>query len=163
MNIRHASISDLDMMLSILSHAREFMKANGNPDQWGDTWPSEEIIRQDIEKGNAYVVVEDNKIIATFALIFGVDPTYLEIRDGSWISDKPYMTIHRLASSMEYKGVFTFIIDDLKKYNTNIRIDTHKDNIPMIRQIEKNGFIYCGVISPIEGGKRVAYEKISIN
>ena len=41
-----------------------------------------------------------------------------------------------------------------------MRIDTHSCNESMIRAILKNGFKYCGIISPVEGGLRNAYELV---
>lgn len=39
--IRPARPSDFDQILEIYAAARRFMKASGNPTQWGDTEPSE--------------------------------------------------------------------------------------------------------------------------
>ena len=49
--IRKATISDLDEIMDIYSLAREFMKKNNNPNQWGDTYPSRELIEDDVNKG----------------------------------------------------------------------------------------------------------------
>lgn len=160
-SIRLATINDLPEMLKIFVRAREFMKNNGNPTQWGDNWPSEEILREDIKLGRSYAVVNENdEILATYAFLTGIDPTYLKIWDGNWISNDPYVTIHRLASSGKEKDIFSFIISEIVKQKINIRVDTHKDNKFMINQLLKNGFKYCGIISPIEGGERNAYELI---
>jgi len=162
MKIRKASLNDLKDILSILSFARNFMKENGNPTQWGDDWPSEWIIKEDIEKGQSFVVVDDNdKVLATYAFIIGIDKTYIEIREGKWLSDDEYGTIHRLGSSQKEKDIFSFIMSEIKKLHINIRVDTHENNKPMISQLLKNGFTYCGHISPIEGGDRLAYELLN--
>ncbi len=46
----------------------------------------------------------------------------------------------------------------------SIRIDTHQDNKPMLRALEKAGFSRCGtirLIGGLENGQlRVAFEKI---
>ena len=51
-----------------------------------------------------------------------------------------------------------------KKQNTQYKTDTHENNEPMKKFLEKNGFSYCGVIyldkEPDVGEKRIAYEKI---
>lgn len=162
-SIRKTNLNDLSPVLSIYQKARQFMKNNNNPDQWGDDWPSEERIRQDINEGISYVVCSENKIYAVFAFIIGIDNTYLDIREGKWLSNKEYGTIHRLASSFETKGIFPFIQTELEKnHQINFRIDTHKNNQPMRRQILKTGYKYCGIITPIEGGERLAYEKVII-
>ena len=42
----------------------------------------------------------------------------------------------------------------------SIRIDTHEDNKPMRRFLEKCGFKFCGIIYLEDGSKRLAYEKL---
>ena len=42
----------------------------------------------------------------------------------------------------------------------HLRIDTHADNKPMQRAIEKFGFVYCGIIKAHDGTPRIAFEKI---
>lgn len=64
--IRKATISDLDEIMNIYSLAREFMKKNNNPNQWGDTYPSRELIENDINKGNCYVLFEGKQIHGVF-------------------------------------------------------------------------------------------------
>ena len=51
MKIRKAERKDLSDILRIYAYARAFMKANGNPDQWGNVYPSTELIQEDMEKG----------------------------------------------------------------------------------------------------------------
>ena len=55
---RKANISDLDEIMYIYSLAREFMKKNNNPNQWGNAYPSIELIEDDINKGVCYVLFE---------------------------------------------------------------------------------------------------------
>ena len=156
--IRKSTMNDLPEMLEIFANARKYMAEHGNPNQWNDNWPSKEILISDIEIGQSYIVEDDEKgILATYAYILGVDKTYLEI-DGAWLTDKPYGTIHRLASSHKERDIFSFIIKEITPNGLNMRIDTHANNASMIRAILKNGFKFCGVISPIEGGDRNAYE-----
>lgn len=156
--IRKSTMSDLPEMLAIFDNARKYMASHGNPNQWRDTWPSKEILISDIEIGQSYIVEDDEKgVLATFAYIVGVDRTYLKI-DGVWLTDKPYGTIHRLASSQKERDIFSYIVKQITMNGLNMRIDTHEQNQAMIRAILKNGFKFCGIISPIEGGDRNAYE-----
>lgn len=158
--IRNTTLDDLAIVLNIYSKARAFMKANNNPNQWGDNWPSEQIIREDIAKKISFVVTENNKIYAVFALIYGIDKTYLNIWDGHWLSDKEYGTVHRLASSFEKKNITKTVIDFALQKGVNLRVDTHENNLVMQKQVLKCGFRYCGKIAPIEGGERLAYELV---
>ena len=156
--IRKADISDLDEILRIFEYARKFMKENGNPNQWGNSRPSENVVINDIRDRNCYVF-ENKGLQATFTLIQGIEPTYTEIL-GKWLDDSPYTTIHRIASNGEIKGVMYRCLEFAFSKYSNVRIDTHKDNIIMRHIIEKSGFTYCGIIRVEDGSERLAYQKI---
>ena len=54
MNIRNSTEADLPRIMEIYAYAREYMAANGNPNQWGGTnWPPEDLIRSDISQGKS--------------------------------------------------------------------------------------------------------------
>lgn len=59
MRIRKTTINDLDAVMKIYARARSFMAENGNPTQWKDSYPSEELIRKDILDGVSYVCIDD--------------------------------------------------------------------------------------------------------
>lgn len=42
----------------------------------------------------------------------------------------------------------------------SIKVDTHENNKPMQRLLEKLGYEYCGIIYLENGDKRVAFEKL---
>ena len=96
---------------------------------------------------------------AVFSFLPGEDPTYGEI-DGAWLSDEPYCTIHRVASRGEAHGLTGEIFHWCMDRCGHLRIDTHADNKPMQRAIEKFGFVYCGIIKAHDGTPRIAFEKI---
>lgn len=135
--------------------ARKYMAEHGNPTQWTDGYPSEPLVSDDIASGDCYVCVRANKIVATFVLREGMDPTYEVIEEGAWPNDDPYATIHRIASNGEVKGVVSLSIKFALQHHDTLRLDTHRDNIVMQRAIEKEGFEYCGVIH-CAGHKRQA-------
>lgn len=158
LSIRKTELEDLDELKLVFDYARKTMKDNGNPTQWADDRPGMDLIINDIENGESYVVEDDGVIVGTFACISGIEPTYIDI-DGKWLDDDEYHTIHRIASNGKAKGIFDFVIDYVLKMNKDIRIDTHKDNTIMRHLIEKNGFIECGIIVVDDGTKRIAYQK----
>ena len=88
-NIRPATFADLPRILEIYQAAREFMRQNGNPNQWWDYHPAEAVLQADIPKQQLYVCVEGDEILASFAYIQGVDPTYLQIDGPGWRNDEP--------------------------------------------------------------------------
>lgn len=157
MMIRLANKDDLKSIEQIYENARQFMRSTGNFTQWGNGYPNKEIIYADIEQKCLYVV-EDEEIQAVFTLIMGEDPTYLEI-DGAWLNDRSYATLHRIASRGTQKGLFKLIIEFSWSICPNLRIDTHQNNTPMRDLIEKNGFVYCGIIIVGDGTPRLAYQK----
>lgn len=156
--IRPATLSDLPVIENIYAIARQFMADNGNPTQWGDGYPKRELLESDIEKGELFVYEEGGTLHGVFAFILGEDPTYAYIEDGQWPNNKPYGTIHRIASDGQKKGVFTPCFAFALSRADEIRIDTHHDNLPMQHVVEKHGFQYCGVIYVSDGTPRKAYQ-----
>lgn len=160
MKIRKTTRNDLEAVLRIYEDGRKYMRANGNTDQWKDGYPHRDTILDDIEKEVSFVVTDENEeIIAVFAFIEGPDITYNKIYNGEWPDDKHYYVIHRIAVSRHRKGVASFVYEECLKKHPVLRIDTHKDNIPMQNSLKKNGFVYCGIIHLLSGDERLAYQK----
>lgn len=158
MTIRKGEMEDLARIMAIYRVAQEFMIQSGNPDQWAHVYPDEALIRQDIEQGLCHVVCEGGVPHGVFALMSGDEPTYQYIEDGAWLDDAPYLTIHRIASDGTVHGVFGCVAAHCKTLTDSIRIDNHHKNLPMQRQIEKNGFVRCGTIYVQDGSPRIAYQ-----
>lgn len=159
MHIRLSTPADLPCLLDIFAAARRYMAATGNPHQWAPDYPGEARLRDDMAHGDSYVVCDDNdRPLATFVLREGSDPTYDVIYDGHWLSQRPYATIHRIASSGEQGGIFDFVLRFALSRHDSIRIDTHRDNSTMLRAVERGGFTYCGVIHCWNGDERLAFQ-----
>ena len=47
MNIRLSEEKDLEAILGIYAYARKIMRENGNPTQWGDSYPEKEVVEED--------------------------------------------------------------------------------------------------------------------
>ena len=158
--IRHTTYEDIPRLMEIYAYAREFMKQTGNPTQWGDNFPPQVFLENDVVNGNGYAMCDDDgRIYATFAFIVGDDPTYKNIYDGAWLDDEPYGTIHRIASDGTHRGVLKTCVSFCEGIIPNLRIDTHNDNKVMQHQIEKNGFTRCGTIYVEDGSPRIAYQR----
>ena len=52
---RGAVRGDLPQILQIYAHAREAMAASGNPTQWGDNFPPQELLEEDIDSNRLFV------------------------------------------------------------------------------------------------------------
>lgn len=161
-NIRKATINDVNDIMLIIRQAQQFL-AESNIDQWQNNYPNEDSIKEDIKNSKAYVCV-DNDIVGYFALSISDEKTY-DVIDGKWLSNDEYVVLHRLAIANSYKGkgygkIIIDYVKDLAKSDDiqSIKIDTHEKNANMRRFLEKNEFIYCGIITLEYGALRVAYE-----
>lgn len=159
MKIRKARYEDLEALLEIYAGARAFMRENGNPDQWGDSYPSRELITNDIQEGCCYVCELQGEPVGVFYYKEGSDPTYASIYEGEWLNREPYAVIHRIAVAAHCRGVASFCFEHCYAICPNIRIDTHRNNLPMQRSLAKNGFTRCGIIYLEDGSERIAYQK----
>ena len=158
MQIRKAIPDDLTAIMKIYAIAQDFMIETGNPDQWGHSYPSEDLIRDDISNELCYLICDYDGPHGVFALFSGQEPTYKYIENGKWLNADAYVTVHRIASDGQVRGIFKCAIKYCKEMYDNIRIDTHKSNIIMRKQIEKNGFQECGIIYVADGSPRIAYQ-----
>lgn len=158
MTVRKAKLSELGALMNIYDYARAQMRKNGNFRQW-TSYPSQELIEDDIRRGICHVLEENGVLCGVFALIGGIDPTYLVIENGNWLNDEPYYTIHRIASAGVVPGVVRAASDYAFGFTDNVRIDTHEDNKPMQHVLSKLGFTQCGIIYISDGTPRIAYQK----
>lgn len=156
--IRPAQVSDLPRIEEIYAIARRFMAENGNPTQWSGGYPWRDMLEEDIQKGTLFVYEEAGTLHGVFAFVLGDDPTYACIENGGWPNNKPYGTIHRIASDGSKRGVFSRCLAFALERADEIRIDTHRNNYPMQHVLAKHGFQYCGVIYVEDGTPRKAYQ-----
>lgn len=159
MNVRIATLYDLPEILNIYGDARDYMAANGNPNQWKKGYPSETVIREDLSMNRLFVCEDGDKIVGVFCYFLGNDPTYETIYEGAWLNDRPYGVMHRVAVASHQRGVASFCMDHSFSLCKNLKIDTHRENIPMQKTLAKNGFVYCGIIHLASGDERLAYQK----
>ena len=166
MEFRKAVESDIEDIMNIINKAQCYLKELGI-DQWQNNYPNYDVIKEDISNNNSYVLLKDNIIIGTVAVIFNGEKTYDTIYNGQWLSDGEYATIHRLAVDSNYRGlgISSIILENIEKMcienNINsIKVDTHRGNLPMQKFLQKHGFLYCGIIYLEDGNERIAYEKI---
>ncbi len=158
MNIRPATPKDRETILTIYESARQFMRENGNPTQWAGGYPPIALVEQDIHDGHSFVCEDGGEILGVFCYFDGPDPTYAHI-EGAWLNDRPYGVIHRIAVAAHRRGVAAACYDYAFTRCDNLRIDTHADNKPMQRSLQKYGFSPCGIIYLANGDPRIAYQK----
>ncbi len=159
MEIRKTRLEEIDEVMEIYAYARQFMAEHGNPNQWKKTNPPRERVEQDIIEGKSHVCVENGEILGVFYFAIEEDPTYNVIYDGEWLNADEYAVVHRIASAGKAKGVGTFCMNWAYEQFSNVKIDTHRDNVVMQNMLKKNGFAYCGIIHLANGEERLAFQK----
>lgn len=168
MEIRKATVNDLDGIMEIVAAGQKYFRDN-DIDQWTNGYPSRELITEDISLGTSYVIVDGDKVAGTAMITFVKEEAYDKITDGKWITDtsEEYASVHRVGISPDYKGrglagMFIECAKELCLANNvhSIKIDTHEKNQSMKNAIAKHGFIYCGNIFYEFEGERIAFEKV---
>lgn len=165
MILRNARKIDIDMIMKIINEGKDKLKRN-NIDQWQNGYPNKEVILNDIENNESYVLEHNGNIIGTTALSFNGEKTYDKIYEGKWLSNGNYAVIHRIAVT-KVEGLTSIGTEILKKSEEiclskgikNIKIDTHEHNKSMQGLLLKNNYKYCGIIYLEDGSKRIAFEK----
>jgi predicted acetyltransferase len=159
---------DLASIMTITNDAKYLLKQNGSL-QWQQGYPNEETFIKDINNKSLYGLYQDNNLKAFGAFIYGKDLNYVDI-EGKWdipANDKD-MAIHRVAVDKNCHGkkygmkILKYGIIYAKKLGClTVKVDTHKNNIPMQKSIVKSGFIYKGIIKILTeklDNLRYAYE-----
>ena len=156
MEIKKASLNNIDYMMTLFEEAKVFMREHGNPDQWPDDYPSREMIEEDMD--HMYLCMHEDQIAAIFYFAIEEDEDYKDI-EGKWLNNKPYGVVHRVVSAHVVKGAARFILDWAYHQIPNIRMDTGIKNIPMQHLLESSGFKKCGLIKHIGTIDCFAYQK----
>ena len=169
MEFVRAKTEHIDTILAMAEQATAQLKRMG-VDQWQRGYPNREVWLKDIEKGAAWLAVEDGKVLGTMSFLTEPEEAYAKI-EGAWLADVPYASLHRVCVADESKGrgvagkLFEHGFSLAREHGAaSVRIDTHRDNAPMNRAIAKAGFTYCGVIRLVgteeNGNERVAFEML---
>ena len=166
--IHRIGIESMPDVMKITNQAKDLLKKNGSL-QWQQGYPNEDTFTEDIKNNSLYGLYEDNKLNAFGAYVYGKDLNYVEI-DGKWdipANDKD-MAIHRVAVDENCHGkkfgvkILKYGIEYAKKLGClTVKVDTHKNNIPMQKSILKSGFVYKGIIKILKDkldNLRFAYE-----
>lgn len=165
--LRRAQLQDLTAIMKIIDDAKELLKKNGSP-QWQNGYPDQETFTQDIVMQTNWILINDNKVVATATLQLTPEPTYRNITQGQWQQpNEPYATIHRVAISSNYRGqgLSKLLFSNLLTVGQmqgikNFRVDTHRSNKAMQHIAENFNFKKRGIIKVNDQNdpERLAYE-----
>lgn len=163
LKFRRAGRGEVPAITSILRQAARRMLAEGKQ-QWDESYPNETHVSADIKRGVGYVIECDGAPIAYGAVVFDGEPAYDDLR-GRWLSEGPYVVVHRLAISQEMQGkglgrLFMNCVADFARTKGvhSFKVDTNFDNFAMLHLLDRLGFTYCGEVQ-YSRGSRKAFEK----
>lgn len=163
-HFRKAEMSEKTQIWEILQQAILRRKKDGS-NQWQDGYPNPDVVQNDIEKGQGYVLTEGETIIGYSAVLINDEPAYAAI-DGKWLTNDDFVVIHRIAISEKHlgKGFAKMIIKYVEDFAISnniysVKADTNFDNIAMMKAFENLGYTLCGEVF-FRGSPRKAYEKV---
>ncbi len=163
MILRLAHKEEAEICYQFIQDARSYHKSLGF-EQWHPEYPSLQTIINDIDHGIGFVLADDSDCpLGYCAIVMGQEPAYRVI-DGAWKTNRPYAVVHRMAfgSNARGKGLSHTAIELIKSFCdqnqiTAIRVDTQEENMPMRHILQREGFVYCGLVT-FDGGPKLAYE-----
>jgi GNAT superfamily N-acetyltransferase len=160
---RKAERTDIERIFEIILQAKAQMRRM-NSRQWQDGYPAVENIANDIENGYGYVLSRESGVIAYGAVIFDGESAYENIQ-GKWLTNLPYVVVHRLAVADEVKnqGIASSFMQEVEALSKqkgifSFRVDTNFDNLYMQKMLFTLDFTYCGEVF-YDKNQRQAYEK----
>lgn len=163
LTFRMANELDRESILNIYLEGANALKEDG-VDQWqGQYVPSFKDVDEHLGV-DLYVLEYHKRIVSTACLVEGIDEDYENI-NGKWNTSLPYISIHKVATSNEYKKqsfgrkMMSYIENLAKRKRMDLRIDTHKDNKKMRNFIISCGYKYTGEVILQGELERLAYDK----
>lgn len=144
-SIQNSSIQDINEILKLYQHAREYQYLKG-----AVVWPEIPIplITQEIIKKHQWKLMIDGKIACVWATTFQ-DPLIWEDRNAD-----PSVYLHRIALNPDFRGrnIVKEIIEWAKIFAKTqdkhfIRLDTVGENHGLIKYYTSCGFDYLGLVN----------------
>ena len=165
---RKAVLEDIDQVMVAIEDARDLLRLQGNG-QWQDGYPNRDDLLNDISKGRLFVIPDPDQpavIVGLCALTYH-EADYEHLYEGAWLTNLPYMVMHRVAIRKEYRGhgygkrLFEVFEAQAKVEGyRSLRIDTHEGNAIMRHLLVDAGFVFCGRAILTPNKDRMVFEKV---
>jgi GNAT superfamily N-acetyltransferase len=148
--MRKAVMEDIKDTMQIINETIMEMQSYNNY-QWDANYPEEKDFRDDIQKGDLFVLEREDKLIG-FVCINKVEP--IEYNGLNWSLNHDAMIVHRMAVNPSYRrnGIGTELMkfaEELALENNikYLKTDTYSLNLKMNNLFEKLGYKFVGEIS----------------
>lgn len=150
MQIRKAKASEFDDIWQLVKASIAYLQEQ-TIDQWGDFYPTADIIQQDIEEAQLFVALDKDAIIGIIVLNDFQDPQYDEVW-WNYPESNP-MVVHRLVidPKCQGKGFGYKLMEFAEKYAvehdfTSIRLDAYKLNKASVKLYENMNYVHVGEV-----------------
>ncbi len=150
MKIQKATINDLPMIMKTTSACVADLLTKGIS-QWNDNYPTEDIFIRDIDKGDLYIISEDDTCIAVIVINQCQEDEWKKV-EWSTRSSRP-LVVHRLMvhPGFQMQGVGRELMDFAAGYARgngfdSIRFDAYSGNPGLLDTYEKMGCVRKGQV-----------------
>ncbi|MDR2601634.1 MAG: GNAT family N-acetyltransferase [Spirochaetaceae bacterium] len=151
MEIKKMELKDLKEVVKIYKDVVKNMIAN-NVFQWDETYPNEDILKEDILKEQMFAGMLNNEIASIFVLNKEFDNEYLKTK---WeYKNDDFIVLHRICVKVNFqnKGVGTKtmkMIEEKMKIDgiKSIRLDAFSENPYSLKMYNKLGYKKVGEVS----------------
>jgi ribosomal protein S18 acetylase RimI-like enzyme len=147
MNIRLATLNDIEPIMQLVAEVVPLMNASGNF-QWDSTYPNAEVFTKDINLNQLWVAEIDGEIAGVTAITTDQQPEYANV--GMDITQTAIVT-HRLAVSIQHRGlrIAEALLLQAEKVALDrgiylLRIDTNSNNKATRKLFPKLGYEFMG-------------------
>lgn len=165
MQLRLATSEDVPGIMQIVRGVIPMLRAAGNL-QWDDRYPNPEVFEQDIELGQLWVALVEDRIAGIVAI---TTEQYAEYVQAGWDITDTAIVVHRLAVSPEFqgKGIAAALLHHAEvvartRSFARVLADTNSHNQVMQHLLPKLGYTFSGEITlDFRPGMRfLCYEKV---
>ena len=146
-SMRLATAADMDAVVTLFHDAIMDMNDHNIP-QWDDIYPTEAILRDDLQKGQLHVLETEAGVVAAVVLNEICDPAYHVV---AWQFPGPWVIVHRLCVTPHAQGqgvgrALMTAVENLARANgyAAIRLDAFSLNPHALRMYDRLGYAKRG-------------------
>jgi len=164
MNLRTASLSDINAIMAVVRRVVPLMRASGNL-QWDESYPNPGVFEQDVALNQLWVVEIDGQIAGVAAITTDQDQGYTQV---GWDITELAIVVHRVAvdPAFQGQGVAAALMAKAEEVARSrgisaLRVDTNTNNQVTQRLFPKLGYELAGEITLAfrPGLRFLCYEK----
>lgn len=149
MEIKMATLNDIDFIMDMVNINKGIMRSEGNT-QWDETYPLKQHFESDIKNVELYKICNKDMIMGVICLNETESKEYIDV---DWTFDSKALVVHRLCISPDNhkRGIGKIFMEYAEKLAKekgykHIKADTYNENKSMNKFLVKCGFKKVGEI-----------------